>query len=71
MIIMILYKNVIIGEQLPLITLRKGQPLYKEHLQYPQKYICNAFSTFEKRTASLQGTKWMVPKCPLLRGSTI
>ncbi len=36
---------------------RKGQPLYKGHFQYPQKCICNTFSTFQKRTASLQGTK--------------
>ncbi len=29
--------------------------------------IPNTFSTSEKRTASLQGTKWLVPKCPLLK----
>ncbi len=28
-------------------------------------------STSEKRTTSLQGTKWLVQKCPLLRGSTV
>ncbi len=50
---------------------RKGQPLYKGHFQHPQKCICNTFSTSEKRTASLQGTKWLVPKRPLLRGSTV
>ncbi len=32
------------------------------------KYICNTLSTSEKRTASLQGTQWLVPKCPLLGG---
>ena len=37
--------------------LRKGQPLYKGHFQYSQTCICNTFSTFEKRTDSLKGTK--------------
>ncbi len=35
----------------------------KEYMQY--------ISTSKKRTTSLQGTKWLVPKCPLLGGSTI
>ncbi len=50
---------------------RKGQPLYKGHFQYPQNciYMYNSFSTSEKRTAFLQGTKWLIPKCPLLGGS--
>ncbi len=30
-----------------------------------------AIQTSEKRTTSLQQTKWLVPKCPLFRGSTV
>ena len=34
-------------------------------------YEANAFSTSEKRTASLQGIKLLVPKFPLLGCSTV
>ena len=50
---------------------RKGQHLYKGHFQYPQKCICNTFSISKKRRTSLQGTEWLVPKCPVLRGPTV
>ncbi len=54
----------------PLIKapLRKGQPLYKGHFQYPQKCICNTFSTSEKRTVSVQ---WLVPKVSFTRCSSL
>ncbi len=37
----------------------------------PHFQLANRFSMFEMRTASLQGTKWLAPKCPLLNGSTV
>ena len=36
----------------------------------PTVYGAHAFSTSEKRTASLQEKKWLGPQCPLLGGST-
>ena len=46
---------------------RKGQPLYKGHFTYLILfYGVSTFSASDKRTASLQGTKRLAPKCPFL-----
>ncbi len=46
---------------------RKGQPLFKRQSPYLLKCTCtcNTFSASKNRTSSLQGTKWLVPMCPL------
>ncbi len=45
------------------VTIRVTSNIPKVYMQY--------ISTSEKRTTSLQETKWLVPKCPLLEGSTV
>ncbi len=48
---------------------RKGQPLHISNSVL--LYGVNIFSTSDKRTASLQGTKQLAPMCPLVGGSTV
>ncbi len=50
--------------------MRKGQPLYKTLPIYPKVYRQYIFD-LQNEDGLLQGTKWVVPKCPLLRGSTV
>ncbi len=72
-----MYREVcLLNSEKPLIKdpSSKGQPLYKGHFQYPQSIYAIHFNIQKKglkRAASLQGTKWLVPKCPLLRGFTV
>ena len=37
----------------------------------PLSHSTNTFSTSKERTTSLQRTKWLVPTCPLLEGTTV
>ncbi len=50
---------------------KKGTTSEQRTLLISAKLYMQYISTSEKRTASLQGTKWLIPKCPLLRGSTV
>ena len=49
----------------------KGTTSLQRTLPYLQKCTCNTLSTSENRTACLQGSKCLVPKCPLFRGFTV
>ena len=49
----------------------KGTTSLQRTLPISPKVYIQYISTSEKRTASLQGTKWLVPKCPLFGGSTV
>ncbi len=49
---------------------RKRTTSHKGHHNVPEVLISH-FETSEKRTASPQWTQWVLPKCPLFRGSTI
>ncbi len=49
----------------------KGTTSQQRTLPMSLKVYMQYISTSEKRTASLQGTKCLVPKCPLARGSTV
>ncbi len=52
---------------------RKGQPLYKGHFPDLQMCTCNTLFNFRKEDSLPTCTrdKMMVPKCPLLIGSTV
>ncbi len=49
----------------------KGTTSLQGTLPISPKVYMQYIPTSERRTASLQGTKWLVTKCPLLRGSTV
>ncbi len=57
--------------------LRKGQPLYKGNLStkdtsnIPKSVYATHFQLPKRGQPPLQGTKWLVPKCPFLGGSTV
>ncbi len=49
---------------------RKGQLSTRDTSNIPKSVYAIHFNS-EKRTTSLQGTKWLVPNCPLLGGFTL
>ncbi len=49
----------------------KGTTSLQRTLPISPRVYMQYISFSEKRTTTLQGTKWLVPKCPLLGGSTV